>query len=634
MATERTTTSQTANLSGGKLAWAISFLTFKGNGDAAALGYMLITVVTSSLLPLVVYLAGGSGSPFLFNSGLRAGVCVGCLMFLVTFYRGVFFNRDALDLIRRRVFTWPNNKLLIGAIIHAFDFALFAWSVKFIDIAVSAILFETWPVFMIFFAARLFKDEGRYQKITFTTMLLIFLSTSGFFFALVSQAIDISSFDKPLLWNSVIGMLLVVSGTIAAGFTVFGWKWGTNLSAELSGRSDDKSLDLGCAVIALFITSLVSVVFTSGIGVVVAESISFKALAIAITGGVFAHAVTSITLRKANFTTANLGINVLNYFIPILSLIWLFWLADTNVARWDYLIIGAAAIITANLLINFDAEVRLGFKALLLALGTCGAVVYLRDGVFELLGVVKWNWTGSGYFESLTLAATVFTLLLAFRVARLVSRTSEEDNRTFIVYRKLDLLARRGIIDPQVCYYILQIDKANNDVSTEREAYTKARRLIAAVDPAPLNEADSQLLSDAEANLDALARSKQVDIHLGEQFALGIFGAITIGLALLTMPSQVEGGWTRLMVDLFAMLISAVIIFLLFHIQDLQRERDDQKLEPSETGWEYRHYLVRFLDIQRRSFDKRLSIAVGAAIVLTYAALLSHKWLGWLEWLG
>ena len=83
-----------------------------------------------------------------------------------------------------------------------------------------------------------------------------------------------------------------------------------------------------------------------------------------------------------------------------------------------------------------------GFKALILALGICGAIVYLRDGVFSFLGVDKWQWAGSGYFESITLAATVFTLLLAFRVARLVSRTSEEDNRTFVIYRKLDLLAR------------------------------------------------------------------------------------------------------------------------------------------------------------------------------------------------
>ena len=114
---------------------------------------------------------------------------------------------------------------------------------------------------------------------------------------------------------------------------------------------------------------------------------------------------------------------------------WLGLFSHIGVARVDYLVIGAAAIIVSNLLINFEAEIRWGFKALILALLISGTVVYLREGVFVHFGVESWWWKGGGYFESITLSATVFTLLLAFRVTRLVSRTSEEDNRTFIVYR-------------------------------------------------------------------------------------------------------------------------------------------------------------------------------------------------------
>ena len=433
--------------------------------------------------------------------------------------------------------------------------------------------------------------------------------------------------------------------TIVASFAAFGWKWGADSSKELLLRklhpeADENSLALCFSVIALLIASVVSVVVSLVIGLVSSESVSlttslitiygmnFTAPMIAVFGGITTHAIGGVAWRKANFATKNLGINAISYTIPILSLIWLFWLTDAGVERWDYLIIGAVAIITANLLINFEAEIRLGFKALILALGTCGVIVYLRDGVFEFLGVEKWNWTDSGYFESITLAATVFTLLVAFRVARLSGRTTDEDNRTFSIYRKLDLLARRGVINHEVCHCILQIDGAGNDVSGEKEAYVRARLLIADVDPAPLNEVDSQLLTDAESQLDALARSKQVDIHLGEIFALGIFAAITIGLALLSRPPQL-GDWTRLLVDLFAMLISAVVVFLLFHIQDLQRERDEQKLEPLVRPALYRHYLVRFHDIERRLPDQLLSFIVGTAIVLTYAGLLAHKLLGW-----
>ena len=527
--------------------------------------------------------------------------------------------------------------LILFAIISTFERAFFAWAIQFIDVSVAVILYDASPVFMILLMSKLYQGDGRFGEISPWFMLLVVVAFVGFAMVTASETGSLVNLQYGGAGIFLTGLLLLLLGVTCNVMTVFGFRWGTNLSrdkkflVEVQGTA--QSLEMGCIVLAFLMSSSVSVGVSAVIGRASLEPFDLQVLGTAVLGG-FVVGIGSLTWRKANLITTNLGANALAYAIPIFSLGWLALFSQVQLARLDYLIIGAAAIITANLLINFEAEVRSGFKALLLALGICGAVVYLRDGVFELLGVVKWNWTGSGYFESITLAATVFTLLLAFRVARLVSRTSEEDNRTFIVYRKLDLLARRGIIDPQVCDYILQIDKANNDVSTEREAYTKARRLIADVDPRPLNEADSQLLSDAEANLDALARSKQVDIHLGEQFALGIFGVITIGLALLTLPPQVEEGWPRLMVDLFAMLISAVIIFLLFHIQDLQRERDDQKLDQSETLPEYRHYLVRFLDIQRRSFDKRLSITVGAAIVVIYTGLLANKWLGWLGWLG
>ena len=601
----------------------------RGRRNSLAVGYMLVSVLAFSNAPLLVNWVGGSEYPFYFGALYRAGVAIGCLLFLLMSYPSNNFYRNNRHLINKRIF----SKLTIFATIGALDYTFFAWSVKFIDITATAVMYEVWPVSVIFFTSWLYRRERRFSKVNLKTTLLLGLIFVGFLFTVSSQHGSLIKLDSVFILNSLLGLLFVIAAITASTLNVCGLKWASDLSEEFD-EEQKSSAELTGVVISLMVTSSASVVVNTGLGVTFNELPSAWMVLSIVVGGIFTYFVGGIAWRKAVFTGDNLGINAMAYLTPVLSVILLFVFSQTDVARWDYLIIGAAAIITANLLINFEAEVRSGFKALLLALGICGAVVYLRDGVFELLGIVKWNWTGSGYFESITLAATVFTLLLAFRVARLVSRTSEEDNRTFIVYRKLDLLARRGIIDPQVCDYILQIDKANNDVSTEREAYTKARRLIAAVDPAPLNEADSQLLSDAEANLDALARSKQVDIHLGEQFALGIFGAITIGLALLTLPPQVEEGWPRLMVDLFAMLISAVIIFLLFHIQDLQRERDDQKLDQSETRPEYRHYLVRFLDIQRRSFDKWLSITVGAAIVVIYTGLLANKWLGWLGWLG
>ncbi len=150
------------------------------------------------------------------------------------------------------------------------------------------------------------------------------------------------------------------------------------------------------------------------------------------------------------------------------------------------------------------------------------------------------------------------------------------------------------------------------------------------VNPLCLDDGDRQLLSDAQRNLDSLLRSKQVDIHLGEIFALVIFATLTVGVALLSLPPQ-AAGWTRLLADMFAVVISSVVVFLLFHILDLQRERDQPRLEvlSGEDGSCVRaRYVAVFFDTVEGSFNQYLSVVVGVVILMVYAVLLGYKWLG------
>ena len=85
------------------------------------------------------------------------------------------------------------------------------------------------------------------------------------------------------------------------------------------------------------------------------ESIVVGTPEIVVAGGI-PIAFAWIAWRKANITTDNLGINALGFVTPIMSLFWLFWIAGDQVARWDYLAMGTAAVIAANLLINLQAR--------------------------------------------------------------------------------------------------------------------------------------------------------------------------------------------------------------------------------------------------------------------------------------
>ena len=587
--------------------------------------------VAYSLIPLAIALANGGESPFLFTAGFRLGAFAGQLVIVLVAYRSLVFNRAIWALIKLKVFSW----LILGVVIGKTEYAFLAWSTYFIDISVSAVLYECWPIFLILVTAWLFRNQQRYKKVTFWSYMLIGIAFVGVAFVVYSQSDGTGNFATVSLPNLLYGLALIGVAIVFTAFAGFAFRWGTDLADEMrkiDANTNTESVSLFGALIASVIGNAAAF-FLSIAATPFIDAQSFDSgltvIPVAFIAGVTAFSIADGLWRKANLITHNLGINAVVYLIPVLSLTWLFVFSQASVERWDYLIIGATAIITANLLINFEAEIRMGFKALVIALGGFGTFVFLRDDIFEFLNVSQWHWAGGGYFQSITLSATVFILLLAFRVSRVVTRASDEDNRTFLVYRKMDMLARRKVIDPQICQYILDLDRANNNSAVEQEAYNKARKLIEEVDPTTLDTPDAQLLSDAEANLDALVDSKRVDIHLGEMFALFIFGGITIGLALLSLPPNVVG-WTRLLVDMVAMLVSSVVVYLLFHIQDLQQERDEHNLD-SEELQEGRHLrsFARFLDMENQAFNQWLSVTVGVAIVLTYAALLGFKWLGW-----
>ena len=645
----------------GRLSGLFSFLALQGTGDRSAFGYLLIGVFFYSWLPLSIALSGGGESPFLFGAGMRFGAFVCVLVIVLVAFRGLVWNRAIWDLMwmSLRKYRWFSG-LLFVVTVAKLDYALLAWSTHYLDVSVSTVAFELYHIAWIFVLSRIYGDRKQISKWSYA---LLFIAFSGVGFVVFSQS-DGTGDSAFNLLNIAKGLILVAGAIFIGAFWVIAFRFGDLLAVEWkewqkkNGENtqpvssvqcfrdpeslqdpygEEKSEGENTSTVALFgallasiVGSLIAAVFSLALGGF-QESFSFEfnllLILVPVLMGV-GHGIADSLYRLGNLINHNLGINAVTYLAPILALGWLFAFSLVEVSRVDYLVIGASAVIIANLLISFDAEIRWGFKVLLLALGAAGAIVYFREEGFRFLGIDGWYWSAGGYFESIALAATVFILLLAFRVARLVNRTTEEDNRTFIVYRKFDTLVRRGVISSEISDCIVQIDQANGDPSSEEEAYARARQLIADVDPAPLGEADIQLLSDAEANLDGLARSKQVDIHLGEMFALYVFGLVTVGLALFSRPPDVEG-WTRLQVDLFAIVISAVVIFLLAHIHDLQKERDESKLQtPAKLPTEHRHRVVRFLNTERRSFDQALSIFVGLAIVLIYAGLLANKWIG------
>ncbi len=601
-----------------------------------AVALMLVTASVWASVPLAVDLTDGAQNAFLFNAGWRAGGCVGCLAVLVFRFPKLLSDMvtdgesEARKLARSsfsfrfRNLSWRNRHFGGWSILYGcfgkFSYAFFALAAGFASVATVAVIYEIWPVVMVVCMAWLFRGSPQYRPASGWLILMVVASFIGF--VLVAWP------ERSILPGSVliVGVGVAVLGAAIAGSqNAVAFRWADILGRDLHqagsyGRSLPSLLVFG-SVFAQCITQLMCVVISIPIVLMTGGEINYSLVAVAVAGGLLSSGLADVLFRAANTIGDNLGVNAISYTTPLFALGWLSLFSTVEVAKPDFLIIGAMIVVMSNLLINFEAEIRWGFKSLILALGMFGMVAYLRDGLFDFLEVADWYWPAGGYFEAVALSATVFTLLLAFRVARLVTRTNAEEYRTFVVFRKLDLLVRRGVISDRVREYVMRVGDSQ-DQGEIREAYTRARVEIAGI--CPSNEADRQRLNEVEVELDTLVRSKQLGLVLGELFALVIFAGITVSLAMFSRPDA--SGWTRLLADLFAMLISSVIVFLTVNVWDLHRERGTAKLE---LVIQYGDYMVRFPDTQRRSTDQLLSVVVGVVIVATYTGLFGHKWLGW-----
>ena len=642
------------------------------------LSLMLVAVVSYAVIPALIGAIGGEKTPFFFLTAWRMGVAVGCLMVLIVLwtnreeYRRGFTAtprdfKGLADGARNRAEQWKGPFsvlarwpiLLCILIAGNCDYALFAWSFQYVNIAVTAALFGTWVIISYALSPVLPSERGADSERTTDTqsaadtqqtagnqwillLALTGLGLVGYFFIISSEIRTWNDFGNIEVVKKVAaGFGLAIGAMILTQFKELGLNVGKDLKNPQHPKSETVLL-FGLLMISSLGASLVSAV----VGVAMGEhgDPDWKALRWAFAGGLFVNTFAGFAWRAANMSDeTDRTVKVFGVILPVGVLLFLvvFQLVDLRAdiqelaktfsdLRLEYFILGYTTIVAASLLIQFKDDIRWSFEALILALGGCGTFVYFRDDLLDLwLGKDQWAWTGGGYFGSIALVATVFTLLLAFRVARLITRSTDEENRTFSLLRKAERLTREegGVIDPRVLHCILKIDRTNNQADLEG-IYLEIRSYVnRAKDRAgSLHESNRQALSEVESELDMLISSKQTTSILGEIFALLVFAAVTISLALFTIPSESDP-WIRLLLDLFAMLVSSVVIFLVIYSVDMDRQRDAHKLaEPtSENG----DYLLLFPKTDERLFEQYLAVIGGAAIILVYAVLLADKWGVW-----
>ena len=424
---------------------------------------------------------------------------------------------------------------------------------------------------------------------------------------------------------SLVGVAIAVGSAVLGSLSAWHFKWAKKLASEFNGNTSpesetDKSAStssyqLFFVVACMVIGNTVASPLLALISIASSETFSTSTMIGGFAIGVLIRTPATILWRVANLATDNFGVNALNYLEPLISVLWLLLFWEIDITRADYMIMGVCAVFVSNILINAEAEIGLGFKATIIMLWISGVAVYFRDD--------RMLWASEEYFSVLALSATVFAVILAFRVTRIVSTTNDEDQNFLRIAMELDALSRDGRLASsrrEIFDDIAMIDTTYR-IPGIREAYVRLLSEIRlAQDKLEPGGQEHSNLDKLAVRLSIFVNSKQQQWNFGEFFSLCIFAILTVGLALFGYPEL--AGWTGYLVDMFIMLFSSVIVFLIFNARDLQHDRYRPLLEHGRDGVQ-----LIFHDASDRGVERFVSVLIAAGIWLAFAYVLAEKWL-------
>ena len=564
---------------------------------------------------------------------------------------------------------WMKSPLMV-MLISSVNFGIFAWAAHLVETAVVSTIYELWPAFVVYGILRhnrkdqLYRnpedgDKVKESKASGEQIVLTALAALGLLFMLGSQIDAISSPLDLFTFNSTIGMIMaLIASALGALSVLSSFQLGEAVFYRLvdhpkHGRPDktnpgerskqDRLLLLWLTLFGLAVGRLTSVpvLLVAGFSLegwnILDRGSGMNALAVlgAIVLG-WTSASAMVLLRVGNIGSDNPAVNALYFLSPGMAL-GLLMVLGISLPRFDLFIVGAALIIAINILIQLKPDQqrdslalgkenlpgsRFGFTAFILSIWMFGTVVYLRD---EVLPGDWLKWPAGDYWGLIALSATVFALILGFRMARLTTRISHEDEMMINLFRDCEYLSRRGVLRPDIVTKLATLDT----VGTKEllSSYNDLRQMIrSAIDKAQDRD-DEQSLVSVSGQLDRLAHSKQQGRDIVELLSLTAFAAVTVGLGLLARPVALDASdtsWSGFLSEVFILLFVSTVAFLCVNLFDIRRERETPLLVKVKQLDDYGVFFRYKRDLAVQQF---VAVVISVAMSVAFCVLLYGKWL-------
>lgn len=606
-------------------------------------GQLLITCVAYGLIPVVVSYVDGGSAPFTFMAAWGLGGAFSCLSYVLIFYRGVFRKiicnfAGVLPSKTPEYNGFPRwNWSVILALPRSLTVAFFAWSTVFLPEIVSAILYESWPIVFVFLLHISFKDRSKLEfRFSIKSIFLIIFVLAGAVLIVLSisqENMVESNYPTP---GVMLGVFLLALAIYFSVQTVYFFKYsevvkkwtGKQLSAEMESREikDGEGHFMLLRGISQAIGSIVGCILCI-IGLTTGSfntgSFGMQNFFFVVICGALIEVFGSITNAKGTLKMISIpNSQTFRCLTPIFGVLFLliFTSAVENV-DFNLVLFGYFAIYLGSMLVFLETENQNRMAYSVIFLWTFGVFTIYRENKFGTwFKKIAEQFDSNTYFTVLGLLAAAFTILLTLYTTRISTRISEEEKLLLSLKSRLKNIERRYGINMLSRLEEINISKKPSEIKC---AYLDICRKLEKIENGKIgNLCERQYLMKTQVELDILVNGKLSYEENGELYAGVIIGLSAITLAFFARPVAEDN--SVVFYNLFSLIFSGVIAFLLFYANDLRHKRNTGILEKHEEDINGRiHYRVRFRTDEKIEEWRVLAFVTVATLVIVIIAILA-----------
>lgn len=310
---------------------------------------MLCGCLCYSWVPAAIVVAGGDIAPLSFNCLYRTGGFLGGVALLAFLWRRGFLRADVWEAMRDG--TRPVDWLMIN--VQFYGFTAFAWSASYVDAAVTAMVYEMWPMLFMLMMGRVLGRMRWFSQLSPREVVQAGVCFTGVAMVVASERGLVGAIDG----NVGLGVGIAVLGMVLTATSFWNFRWCGVVVALLeerrgrrAGRGEWLAILVTGFTLGSGVAALVNGLAADLVGEQVGSSPGWALLGlVAVAGGFVLDAGGTVFNRWANLQARRISVNAINYAIPALGVTWLLVLSLTDVRYVWLLVVGAVVTVGANM---------------------------------------------------------------------------------------------------------------------------------------------------------------------------------------------------------------------------------------------------------------------------------------------